>query len=440
MNRKSLFQLLLLLLFSILITLIDSYEPLYIIFNLLLLIILSLSFTHHNVKGWYLGSLFILLYVLPHFFTIYNYGGNYMIRDESYYAISSNLELNVYAIKLTILYVVSLYMGVLFFNKRRDINKNNVENTVVKISRLKFYSLLLMIVLLLVFAISKLDFQLMKETYTLGSGFSILFGVFYIMNFFIVYIFLTNKVSQKVFIIFLMIYFFILGYLGVRQVMLWLLLALYIAYAFKLRYISNLKINYIKIFLYFSIFLIISAIVLGYRDSKTINLDLQTLINLIGFAYLWETSFTVHNFFASLELSKSTDFFFMSNFLDIITLLIPSFLLENKADYLVLNQFSKLYDITPFGTYFILGELKLSLRYDILIMLYGIIISFLSESFQNKVIVKRDILLIALYSFFIIFIFIYPVRGGIPSGIKIFLMFNLLMYFVLKYRIKIVKG
>jgi hypothetical protein len=427
-------NILMLILTGGLLLVINSYKVLFSFYIILSLILVFGFFSKHNIKGWYLGSLFIMLYTIPHFFYIYLYGENLVIRSEELQAIASSLPLNIYAIKLTILYILSSYAGYSFFRKIDYRRRVSNEKFILKTSKLKKILLTIFILSITLIAIFKMDFQAIKDSYKVGAGFSILFGVFYITNFLIVYVFLIKKFKKWFFTMLLIVYVVILGYLGVRQVIFWLLLGLFFSYIFEVRHIKYKSVNYKKLLFYFILFIIVSGVILSYRSSKVLDIDLDHLIHLIGFAYLWEASFTTYNFLASIELSKTADFFFMNDFFDVITLLIPSFIFPNKGDYLVLGQFSKMHNITPFGTYFILGELKLSMRYDALIAFYAVSSSYISELFQSKAIKSKDLLLITLYSFFLVFIFIYPVRGTIPSGIKIFFMFNFLIYFLIKYK------
>jgi hypothetical protein len=199
---------------------------------------------------------------------------------------------------------------------------------------------------------------------------------------------------------------------------------------------QNKKINWFSIALSGFIFFAFISLVLGYRTSKEFDLDILYSIGTIGFyAILAETSFTLYNIFASIELSSTTDFFFMKDFLDIFYFLIPSQILPNKYEYISTIQFAKEYNIAPFGTYYYLGELKLSLRYDLLIYLFGILIGFTSEYFLSYVLKNKSQLLFVLYISFIVMLLVYPVRGTIPSGAKIFISFNLLIYLLLKYKV-----
>ena len=226
-----------------------------------------------------------------------------------------------------------------------------------------------------------------------------------------------------------------LGFFGVRQVLFWLFISLLISYFFK-SYISNKKINWFRIFFYLSIITVFFAVILIFRNQKLLDATvLSRTGEMILFGFKAETNYTFYNMFSSIDISKREDLFFMKSFGDILYYLIPRPIFPNKYEFISLYQFIKSYDLSPFGSSFYLGELKLTLRYDFFILLFGLIISFVSETFLLHTLKKKDILLLTLYISFLVMVFIYPIRGPIGGGIKIFLQYNLIFYIFLKYRL-----
>ena len=62
-------------------------------------------------------------------------------------------------------------------------------------------------------------------------------------------------------------------------------------------------------------------------------------------------------------------------------------------------------------------------------------LGFTTEFFLFYVLKKKDRLLSALYVSFIVIAIIYPVRGSIAGGLKIYITYSLIMYYFIKYKI-----
>jgi len=398
-------------------------------------------FTKQNIKGWFWLSFFLIFYSFPHFITYYLFGENNIIANGTLHSIMNNRDYNLEAIRLVSSFVVCLFLGSIIyivFIKHKSVinhNKNKYVNKFYTMTLGKKFFFFLLITFLLLGSFLTIDFSALQNTYELTSGFTLLFSACYILNFFIVFYYFNENFKKKYLYIFVLLYSVLLGYLGVRQVIFWLILSLLISYFLK-THIQNKKVKWIPIIVYSVLFFIFMASVLGYRTTKEFHLDILTSLGTIGFyAILAETSFTFYNMLASIDLSSSTDFFFMKDFLDTLYLLIPSQIFPNKNELITLIQFSKDYNIAPFGTYYLLGELKLSLRYDLFILVFALIIGFISEYFLEYTLKNPNRLLLVLYSSFLVMLIVYPVRGTIPSGAKIFISFYLLPYFILKYKI-----
>ena len=413
----------------------------YLYLFLAVIIFLSL-FTKHNIKAWFWLSLFLIIYSFPHFTEYYLYGANNMIPTtaKKYNYIMNLSTYNLEAIRLILSFILSLVLGSNLFSliktkpKIEDSKKKLLINNSSKISIFKKIILFSLMLFLAIYSISAIDFTAQRQGYSLG-GFSILFGACYILNFFLLYYFLNIKDRYKYFILILVFYSVMLGFLGVRQVIFWLFVSLLIAHFFN-SYISNIKINWVRIFFYIGIIAVFFAIILAFRNQKLLDATvLSRTGEMILFGFKAETNYTFYNMFSSIDISKREDLFFMKSFGDILYYLIPRPIFPNKYEFISLYQFIKSYDLSPFGSSFYLGELKLTLRYDFFILLFGLIISFVSETFLLHTLKKKDILLLTLYISFLVMVFIYPIRGPIGGGIKIFLQYNLIFYIFLKYRL-----
>ena len=416
-----------------------SFELNFYLYLILSLIISLFIFTKHNIKAWFWLSFFLIIYSFPHFIKYYLFGVDDMINNENLSYIINSSSYNLDSIRLLSSFILSLLLGNNLFSllKKQPIIQNNIKEisyyNYPKTSSYKSFFLYSMMIFLFLYSISAIDFTVQSKGYSLG-GFNILFGFCYILNFFIIYYYLSNKNNNKYLLLFLILYSIPLGYFGVRQVLFWLVIALLISYFLK-THIENKKINWIKILFSFGIIVIFFAIILVFRNQKEFDLNILSRTGeMVLFGLQAETTYTFYNMFSSIQISETNDLFFMKSFKDIFYYLIPRPIFPNKYEFITLYQFTKSHNLSPFGSSFYLGELKLSLRYDLLILIFGTVISFISEIFLSKTLKKNSILLLVLYVMFVVMVFIYPIRGTIGGGVKIFIQYNFLFYFILKNR------
>ena len=441
------FQYLLLIISPIILIIINtsSFDTIvYVYFLITFLLILSII-TKHNLKAWYWLSLFLVLYALPHFILFYLFGKNSTVIDINYNKILNDFDNNLKAIRLLSSFVIFLFIGSSFYNlvigsNLIRINSNFYLNNANNIKMNNRFILNLILFSLIIFSFLSVDFTSLKNEYKL-IGFNIVFSLCYFINFIILIVFFNQKINNKLLFFGIFLYLIILSILGVRQIIFWLFLSLLIAHFFKC-YLLKKEINWKLIFIYSFSLLLIFGIVLGYRANKQIDSEIfNRIIELSYSGIVAETTYTFYNLLAVYDLTSENvgdnrDLFFMKNFIDAIFYLIPSFIFPNKYEYIELLKIAKEFNLKPFGTYFYLGEIKLGLRYNILIYFYAIILGFFTEYFLNYVIKKKDKLLYVLYIAFLVMVIIYPVRGTIPGGIKIFITFNLLVYFIIKYKFR----
>ena len=408
----------------------------YIYFFLASIIFLTI-FTKHNIKGWYWLSLMLIIYSFPHFFYYYFFGQSPVINNESLKLIMNDSNYNLEAIKLLSSFIISLYCGSALFNLIKSLpiyNQSIIYKEDIKANLFGKFFIYIILGFLLYSSFQSIDFNVQKNSYNLG-GFRFLFAVCFILNFLILCYFFYDKSKIKYLILFLLLYSLILGYFGVRQVLFWLYVSLLIAYFFK-SYIEKKKINWFLIIIILFITFLVFGFILGYRNEKEFSIyTLSRAWSLSVYGLNAETSFTFYNMMASIKLSYITDFFFMKDFKDIFLYLIPFPIFPNKYEFMTLIQFARDYDLKPYGTYFILGQLKLSLRYDILIHLFAFLVGFMMEIFLFLVLKKKSNLLVILYISFVTMVLIYSVRNTIPAGIKVFISYNLLIYLIIKYKV-----
>ena len=400
-------------------------------------------FSKNNIKAWYWLSFFLILYSFPHFTTYFFEGSNEIIVHEELNYIMNNQIYNLEAIRLTLSFILSLYLGHNLFNviKRKSFyvkTKTYFDNK-IRISSIKKIFLFSLLFLFFVYSISSIDFDNHRNKYSL-SGFNILFAFCYMLQFFIIFFFIFVKEKKTwLILLFVIMYSIIMGSLGVRQILAWLYFSLLIAYFLK-SYIYERRINYYKIIIYSLLVLIFFGLVLAYRNDKTFNLDIfSRTYEMMNYALLSETSFVFYNMMSSIQISSTKDLFFMGSFKDIFFYMIPRPIFPNKYEYISLYQFIKANSLSPFGASFYLAELKLSLRYDYLIYIFGMVVGYLSEAFLSYMIKQKKLILLVLYVLFLTMIIIFPIRGTIAGGIKIFISYMLPFYFLIKYRYLIMR-
>ncbi|WP_212896037.1 hypothetical protein [Capnocytophaga canis] len=178
------------------------------------------------------------------------------------------------------------------------------------------------------------------------------------------------------------------------------------------------------------------GIVTKYRVTKIIDGDTLNPYNALNMFYLGynaETSLTIYNLMSSVEQSlKGNDFFFFPEIKDFVVMMIPSFWFSEKADYLSFVSFDNEFNVAPFGTYFVVGELILSLRYKFLFVVFAFFVNLFSHYFYLKFLIKTNFVKMVAYTFGLSILFFSPVRGLIAPAVKIFITFVASIYFLNK--------
>ncbi len=411
---------------------IPGYLCVYIYFFNFLYIIFNVKKFYH---GWFLFCLGIYLYSIPHFFNFFILGNPnplYTI-NESINLIGNGITYNLKGINYINIIITSLIIPQFFLKSNLLIVKTNINiNKPAIISLIAFFSLIL------IFGLRRIDYQSIENSYAVPEGSSFVFGVYYWLNFLfsIVFLFLLYKNKDlKIYFIIILLYQFILFYLGVRQISFWFILTLVVEWLlFKKMTTGKIHLN-ISFIAFFVLFAYVMGIITTYRFNKQFSFELLMplqSIEMFIYAYFAETSLTLYNLFACIyESMHGNDFFFFPEIKDTFIMIIPSWLFE-KNSFLSFAIFDNKYNVAPFGTYFIVGELILSLRYKILIFMFGFIYSLMGYFLLNKFLIKTSILKITVYASALIILYIRPIRGLLAPSFKIFLIFVLFVYFIIK--------
>ncbi len=401
-------------------------------FNLLIFILYSKNY----YKGWYILSLTTYIYSLPHFLNYFLLGENILFTGLSgqFDFIANNNTLNEQAIRLVNIFILGLIIPS-FFQKEHNIilEKDTLINKKI------LNSLLILFLLFLILALQKLDFKSVEDSYGIPIGSSLVFGIYYWINFVLSILFIYYLRFSKnmiYFIVFALILQLILFYLGVRQMTFWFIITIFLEFLL-LSKINGSKINISpKIIAIVVPVIYVLGIITRYRVNKEISSDLLFSWDNFSAAYLGylaETSLTFYNLLASIyESSKGNDMFFFPLLKDTLIMFIPAFLFPQKADYLTFSTFSESYNVNPFGTYFIVGELLLSLRYEFLVFIFGLLYNLLGQYFYVKFLQRTNILKLSVYVSTIVILFIRPVRGLLAPSIKIYITTVILIYILIK--------
>ena len=422
----------------------SSFDVNIYIYYFLAFFIFLAFFSEQNIKSWFWLSIYLICYSLPHLSIYYFYGENYTIADDNLKRIMNDSDYNLQGLRLLSSFIIYLYIGNAFFNILFIKNFNQIKySREFKNNQIYFknkYLLFLILSILAAYSISRINYDIVLGPYSLKS-LNLLFALCYILNFLILCYFFNKNKNNNFLAIFFISYVLILGTFGIRQIIFWLFISLIIATFFK-SYTENKKINWLSISFYTFIIILIFGLILGYRVNKDLNfIILLRAIKLSYLGILAETSNTYYNFMAVFNhlsmdnMTDKPDLFFMKNFTDIFYYLIPAQIFPSKYEYIELVKLGNEFRLKPFGTYFYLGELKLGLRYNYLMYIFAIMLGFTTEFFLFYVLKKKDRLLSALYVSFIVIAIIYPVRGSIAGGLKIYITYSLIMYYFIKYKI-----
>ena len=430
-------------------------------FMLYALLFLRFLFTKQKYKGWFLMSLFIILYSFPFYFDMLISRSNTVHLTQAFGNIMYNPLYNAIGLEVILVYLAGLYASYFLYNnfkknRNHDADIGRLEDDfkfLMSRSANKMTFLLLAVFILLLLSFKNIDFSMVKEQYAVGDmGFSILMGIGYILNFLFIIMYIKMRVNKKekkylAVILILLSYISILSYLGIRQVIFWFIVSILLITFYYKEVLYGEKVN--KKVLLSSLFIVLCAIFFGligaFRKTKTLDfifeLSFSDFINIVWMAVRWETDLTLYNLFGVIDLMRthSIDLFPLRQLADFFYLLIPSFIFSDKSNYLIMQKLPEISEgltgvtITRGGTYFIIGELLLGLKYKLLIFLFGFLIGIAGEVFYNTM-RKRNFMFMIFYFFAITYLYAYSIRGLMVGGLKMALFYGVVIYVFMNYR------
>lgn len=340
------------------------------------------------------------------------------------------LLLSLATIAITIASVISDFIILKMFDSMRMEYKCFIEKSLPNVST----KILMCISLFVIsYGLFTTDWGALKSGYYLGDGFTLVFGGFYIFNFCVLCLLINNDIrctsSRWLYAILLFLYLF-LFLLGIKQLVLWSILGVVFTKAILMEFkCSFIKINKIVLlFIAFS-FLVIGGLVTNFRVERQFNID-GSIFNLGWMSYLWEVSFTDLGAFNSIEVVDKfgQDLFPFGSLPDAIVLLVPSFLYSGREALMQYNLFADLHNIEVVGTNHLIGEIYLTTANQLLYFFWFLCFSIFSIFICNFVIFNKIKRFIPLISSYVVFMLIYPIRGGMYSGFKIFISYALFSF------------
>jgi hypothetical protein len=407
--------------------------------NVLIATILALSGRWIDARIGLL--LFASLYYLGQFF-------NFFIIDLP--DITSGLNNNVgfhltdYYINIQALnYVVVFQLGLLVQLLINKLDFQNIYNYhKIKILTYDFFIAIklvrLTLFLIFILLLSTLNWNEIGSKYTL-EGMANIYFVYYLFISIMIMDFIYKGVylrkSQYMFVIGVVFSLILFNYLGVRQVLFWSSMILFVSVSIFLHIYKGSSLSIAKnkkyfifgIFL-FSFFLMLLNIGFLFRHQKTemvnvlMGVTFLDLLNAIVSAFFAETKLTTYNLLAVVDENTRGNYLSFFNMLrDLLVMLVPSGLWAEKYEYLETVRFAKEYNVTPFGTWYIVGELVSSVVYPIYVFIASYIYSIFLYIFSSQIFHRSRSLIVAsiFYGIAYVFLGLYVVRGTLSGGFKI---------------------
>jgi len=371
-------------------------------------------------------SIFQLIYSI----SIETVTGDYYLTNDSIIFLSSNQgKFNVFI--LFLLAICAVRISIIFFPYKR-LNIGNLSNK--EINFINYSSVITtFLVILSLFTIQ--DKILNNDVYSI-SGISIISFFTYCWATSVTYMLSANSPSIKKIVFYLVISILIfvpLFYIGVRQIFFWSLLIFFInIFLHNGRENVRLDLFSLKNF----ILLLVVAILFSYVLLTRSNVDIDVQKIFVYIFYMLQAE--IINTFLSMGTILQNDNLGISYYeylLNHITIWIPTFIVPEKTNYMPYFLYMNSNGLKPYGTFFIFSDPLLLSRslliFFFLFLLYGLFIHKLSRlSFRLPIGVFRK----TLVSPSIVFLCIYPLRGSLIGGIKIFLsilLFYIFIYFLL---------
>ncbi len=376
--------------------------------------------------------------------------------------VMSNEQINF----LSLHYVVVFQLGILVSYFSKDISFNRIKKDDLGYYKNFFlnwdffltakFGLPVLLIVLFIDSLS-LDWSRIRSEYTLESMSTIFFWLYLIFSLIALRLLYKNFLNKKriyfeYFLVFVLLIF--MNYLGVRQVLVWGLLTVIISYFFYLFKVKKVKLDF-KNNIFYSVLLVASGIALLllinisflFRHQKTeminilFNLSLAQLFKALLNGFIAETTFTTYNLLAVVDnILKGNSMFPFKNIFDFFIMIVPSFLYPEKYNMIYFSEFSRQYNVTPFGTWFIVGQFASSFKYPFFVFLS----SYTYSTLQIKILEflwKKSNLMIEyclFYGLTYVFTSLYVVRGITEGGLKVCLTIFIGLYFF-KFVLRFIK-
>jgi len=426
--------------------------------NFIISIILSLSGRWIDIR---VGMLvFLSLYYFGQFFNFFVVNSNDVASG-----LNDNIAFHLqdYTINIQALnYVVFFQLGLLVNLTLHAFNFHKITMSQYGKSSILTYDYFIMskitkALLLFVFVLllTTLNWDRISNEYTL-EGMSKVFFVYYLLftviviNFIYKSIYLKKGRSQ--FVVFMLLSIILFNYLGVRQVLFWSLLVSFISIAIFIHIYKNTTLSFVRYKKYFFFFLVLSIFLLIllnisflFRHQKSevisvlLGVNFMDMVNSLISAFFAETKLTTYNLLAIVSENNQANYLsFFGMLSDMLIMMIPYDLWAEKYAYLETVNFAKKYNVTPFGTWYIVGHFASLAVYPIFVFIASYMYSMFLYVFSAQVLTRCNSLIMAsvFYGISYVFLGLYVVRGSLIGGIKmtLTLIFGImLLNFILKY-------
>lgn len=348
------------------------------------------------------------------------------------FALLESYDLNLKALQFVSYFCLGICMHIIF-RKNKFINylselngKGLLKENLSKYDWKLYISYILFFVTLLF-----LDWNRISSEYTLEGVSLTFFMSYFIFSIYAVFIATTGKLSiSKVIPLFLIMAVF--AYMGTRQTIFWGLLILFIS---QLIYQARIKTSLLsmtnikrltKYLAIISLIVTVFAITVSYRVNKDVGLiftilnDLPLIFKLSFSLFLSETYYTFYNLLIVIH-SSLDGYLPMSSLLnDFFIQMIPSQIFSNKYAYMDFINISREYELTPFGTWYIVGMIATVSFIPFISFIIGFIyceIINLLSIFARKATSSLGEFS-AFYAIIYVFCCFYAVRATIAGGLK----------------------
>lgn len=349
------------------------------------------------------------------------------------FALLESYELNLKALQFVCYFCLGICMHIIFRKNKYTtyLNEFSVINNNLS-NDLRIYNWKLYVSYILFFmTLFLLDWGRIRTEYTLEGASLTFFVSYFIFSIYGVFIASEGKLSRS-HLIPLFLIMGIFAYVGTRQTIFWGLLILLIS---QLIYQARLKsslfsFTQIKRFSKFLIgiffIIIVFAITVSYRVNRDVGLiytiinDLPLILKLSFSLFLSETYYTFYNLLIVIHSSLDGYLRITSLFNDFLVQMIPAQIFSNKYAYMDFINLSKEYDLTPFGTWYIVGMIATISFIPFISFFIGFIyceIINLASILLRKVASSMGEFS-AFYAIIYVFCCFYSVRGTIAGGLK----------------------